>query len=68
MGEVYYRQNLLGPIAFLFGGEAKGLSDPLMKHCDLFINIPINEQLASLNVSIATSIVLFEKLRQEAQL
>ncbi|OGG05614.1 hypothetical protein A2872_00655 [Candidatus Gottesmanbacteria bacterium RIFCSPHIGHO2_01_FULL_42_12] len=67
LGEVYYKQNLLGPVAFLLGGEAKGLSDPLMRHCDVIINIPINENLASLNVSIATAVILFEKQRQEAQ-
>lgn len=66
MGKVYFEQNLTGPVAFLFGGEAKGLSDPLMSKCDLFINIPINENLASLNVSVATAIILFEKLRQES--
>lgn len=66
LGEVYFKQNLTGPVAFLFGGEAKGLSDPLMKYCDLFVNIPINKNLASLNVSVATAIILFEKLRQES--
>ena len=65
-GEIYFKQNLTGPVAFLFGGEAKGLSDPLMSKCDLFINIPINKNLASLNVSVATAIILFEKLRQES--
>lgn len=65
-GEVYFKQNLTGPVAFLFGGESKGISDPLMSKCDLFINIPINKNLASLNVSVATAIILFEKLRQEA--
>ncbi len=64
-GEEYTKQNLTGPVAFLFGGEAKGISDPLTKHCDLFVHIPIQQKVASLNVSIATAIVLFEKLRQE---
>jgi 23S rRNA (guanosine2251-2'-O)-methyltransferase len=66
MGEVYFKQNLTGPVAFVFGGEDSGLSDPLKKYCDLFIHIPMNSDLSSLNVSVATAIILFEKLRQEA--
>jgi 23S rRNA (guanosine2251-2'-O)-methyltransferase len=47
------------------GGEAVGLSEPLQKECDIFVNIPMNKEVASLNVSVATALVLFEKLRQE---
>jgi 23S rRNA (guanosine2251-2'-O)-methyltransferase len=64
-GKVYYDQNLLGPVAFLMGGEALGMSESLMKECDLFINIPMKQEVASLNVSVATGLVLFEKVRQE---
>lgn len=67
MGEVYSSQNLLGPIAFVFGGEDSGLSEPLKKYCDVFIHIPMNSDLSSLNVSVATAIILFEKLRQERE-
>lgn len=67
MGEVYSSQNLLGPIALVFGGEDSGLSDPLKKYCDIFIHIPMNSELSSLNVSVATAIILFEKLRQERE-
>lgn len=65
MGKPMDEQNLLGPVAFVMGGEAVGLSEPIMKDCDLFINIPMNKQVASLNVSVATALVLFEKNRQE---
>ncbi len=67
MGEVYFKQNLLGPVAFIFGGEDSGLSEPLKKYCDLFIHIPMNSTLSSLNVSVATAIIVFEKLRQERE-
>lgn len=65
MGVAHYEQNLLGPVAFVFGGEDSGLSDPLKKYCDLFIHIPMQSSLSSLNVSVATAIIVFEKLRQE---
>lgn len=65
MGSSFTQTNLKGPVAFVMGGEAVGLSEPLQKECDLFVNIPMNKQVASLNVSVATALVLFEKLRQE---
>lgn len=67
MGTVYTQQNLIGPVAFVFGGEDSGVSEPLKKYCDLFIHIPMSSNLSSLNVSVATAIVIFEKLRQERE-
>lgn len=64
-GESIYKTNLRGPIALMLGGEEAGLSEPLMKECDLLTNIPMNQQLASLNVSVATALCLFEKTRQD---
>ncbi len=65
MGKSFNNTKLTGPIAFVMGGESVGLSEPLQKECDLFVNIPMNKTVASLNVSVATALVLFEKLRQE---
>lgn len=67
MGTVYSELTLRGPIAFVFGGEDSGLSDPLKKYCDIFVHIPMKSKLSSLNVSVATAIVVFEKLRQERE-
>ncbi len=65
MGKAIYDSKLTGPVAFLMGGEAEGISEPLQKECDSFVNIPMNKEVASLNVSVATALVLFEKVRQE---
>ena len=65
MGKPYTETNLRGSVAFVMGGEAVGISEPLQKECDIFVNIPMNREVASLNVSVATALVLFEKLRQE---
>lgn len=67
MGTVYSELTLRGPIAFVFGGEDSGLTDPLKKYCDIFIHIPMQSHLSSLNVSVATAIIVFEKLRQERE-
>lgn len=65
LGEDYTKQNLTGPVALVFGGEAASLSEPLKKYCDLFIHIPMVKEVASLNVSVAAALVMFEKTRQE---
>lgn len=65
MGKPIYESKMTGPMAFLMGGEAEGISEPLQKECDSFVNIPMNKEVASLNVSVATALVLFEKVRQE---
>lgn len=67
-GKSIYETNLKGPVALMLGGEEVGLSEPLMKECDLLAHIPMNQQLASLNVSVATALCLFEKKRQEKAL
>lgn len=67
MGKSFTETNLKGSVAFVVGGEAVGLSEPLQKECDLLVNIPMRKSVASLNVSVATALVLFEKLRQEKE-
>lgn len=67
-GESIYKTNLRGPAALMLGGEEVGLSEPLMKECDVLAHIPMNQELASLNVSVATALCLFEKRRQEKAL
>ncbi len=64
-GESIYKTNLRGPIAIMMGGEEVGISEPLMKECDIMAHISMKKGMASLNVSVATALVLFEKLRQE---
>jgi len=64
-GSGYYQKDLTKGMALLFGGEAVGISEPLSRRCDSFINIPMLGTLASLNVSVATAIVLFDRLRQK---
>ena len=57
--------DLTGAVAFVFGGESKGLSPTLRKKCNHIASIPLSRSLDSLNVSVAAGVFLFEKLRQE---
>lgn len=65
MGKEIYESKLTGPIALVMGSEAEGISEPLQKECDFFVKIPMRKELASLNVSVATALVVYEKVRQE---
>ena len=39
----------------------------LLKICDIKAKIPIQGQIASLNVSVATGVILYEVLRQRRE-
>ena len=52
------------PTALLFGGEEKGIAPTHRKMADGTFLIPTQGPIASLNVSVATSIVLYETTRQ----
>lgn len=55
------------PCIFLFGSEGKGLSAKTLKHADLCIQIPTSCQVESLNISVAASIILWERYKFRSQ-
>ncbi len=52
------------PTAVVMGSEDRGLRRLTREHCDYLIRIPMLGSVASLNVSVATGVVLFEVVRQ----
>jgi RNA methyltransferase, TrmH family len=56
--------NLLGPIAIVVGTEQLGLSDPWLQVADIKVSIPMHGVADSLNVAVATTLLLYEVLRQ----
>lgn len=63
--DLYSDANLKGSIAFVLGGEHKGVSEPMKRRCDEVVRIPMYGMVSSLNLSAACSILLYEKLRQD---
>jgi 23S rRNA (guanosine2251-2'-O)-methyltransferase len=53
-----------GPIAFVLGAEGKGLRALVERACDHRAEIPMSGRVASLNVSVAAGILLYEARRQ----
>jgi 23S rRNA (guanosine2251-2'-O)-methyltransferase len=52
------------PSAIVMGSEERGVFAPLMKICDEQFKIPMAGNFESLNVSVATGIILYEAMRQ----
>ena len=59
-----YKPNYALPTAIIMGSEEDGVSSEYLKLCDKKAKIPMNGKIASLNVSVATGIILYEALRQ----
>tara|TARA_B110000971_G_scaffold28675_1_gene25721 strand:+ start:908 stop:1753 length:846 start_codon:yes stop_codon:yes gene_type:complete len=62
----YHKENYTGAVAIVVGTEATGLSPIFREKATQNINIPMQGQIDSMNVSVAAAIVLFEAKRQRA--
>ncbi len=52
------------PIALVVGSEGKGVSRLVIKECDILTTIPMNGSVNSLNVSVATAVLLYDIARR----
>lgn len=59
-----YETNLQLPSAIVMGAEDTGISKDVLKRADQLIHVPMATQFDSLNVSVATGMILYEALRQ----
>jgi len=60
IGEIDFKE----PSAIVMGSEEKGIYPALMKICDEKIKIPMRSDFESLNVSVATGMILYEAMKQ----
>lgn len=62
--QAYNALRLVPPLVVVMGGEGRGLSRLVREHCDLLVRLPMRGKVASLNVSVAAGVLLFEVVRQ----
>ncbi len=62
--ESMHQTDMTGPLGIIMGGEDRGVSGELLRKADAWVSIPMKGSIASLNVSVAAGILLFEVLRQ----
>jgi 23S rRNA (guanosine2251-2'-O)-methyltransferase len=65
--ELYSEAEYNRPTVFVLGGEGHGLHELVKKHCDALVRIPMAGAIASLNVSVAAGVVLFEWRRRQPE-
>jgi len=63
--DTLYDTDMTGPAGLILGSEDTGISPKLLKIADSWISIPMKGTIASLNVSVAAGVILFEMLRQQ---
>ncbi len=63
----FTKVDMRGPLAIAVGTEQLGLSDKWMSQADLQVRIPMNGVADSLNVAMATTLLLYEALRQRRE-
>jgi len=59
-----YKLDYTPPTAIIIGSEEDGVSAEFLRMSDAKAKIPISDKIASLNVSVATGIILYEAIKQ----
>ena len=63
-GKVVSKNNLESKYAIVVGNEGRGVSEEVLSLCDEYFYIPMSKSCESLNVGVATSIILYELDRE----
>lgn len=59
-----YNTDFTVPLALVLGAEGKGLRRLTREQCDMLVSVPMLGQVDSLNLSVATGVLLYEAVRQ----
>ena len=62
--QTLYTTDFTIPLALVVGTEGKGLRRLTKEQCDMLVAIPMMGQVESLNLSVATGVLLYEAVRQ----
>ena len=65
--QILYNADFTGPTGIVMGAEGTGMRRLTRECCDYLVKIPMAGAVESLNVSVATGVVLFEVVRQRSR-
>lgn len=61
---LWHQADYQSPSVLVVGSEGRGLRKLTRETCDALVSLPIDRSMQSLNVSVATGVLLYEVLRQ----
>ena len=64
--QTIYQTDFTVPMALVIGAEEKGMRRLTREQCDLLVKLPMLGTVESLNLSVATGVLLYETLRQRS--
>ena len=64
--QTVYTADFTVPMALVVGAEGKGLRRLTKEQCDVLVSVPMLGQVESLNLSVATGVLLYEAVRQRS--
>ena len=65
--DLYYQHTYSNPLCLVMGNEYEGISPEFLRLCDKQVKIQMLGEIESLNVSVATGIMLFEVVKNRLQ-
>ncbi len=65
--ETIYKPDYTLPSVLILGSEERGISDDLIRISEHLAKIPLFGEIASLNVSVSTGVVVYEAIRQRTK-
>lgn len=63
--ESIYDRSYPSRLGIVLGSEGKGVRPVILRECDFLVSIPMLGKIASLNVSVAGAVLLYELVRQQ---
>ncbi|HEY9084169.1 MAG TPA: TrmH family RNA methyltransferase, partial [Vicingaceae bacterium] len=62
--DTIYNVDFTGPTTIIMGNEETGIANQLLKAANAKAKIPMVNEIASLNVSVAAAVIMYEALKQ----
>ena len=66
--KIYYKEDFCGPSVLIMGSEETGIREKTIEACDSVVALSSSKNFKSLNVSVATGVILNEAIRQRNQI